>query len=130
MIVVGFFEVFDVVGVTVFVGVAKQIDALGVVVGVVNAIVLSVRVGVLTAGCKCPCMEGGDHAIGEVVVNVAMCAHIACSLGISSMGVCLAFVLFCKKFPSLFTGSARRGAPINKCNIVDQLPCRPSTKNE
>ena len=65
--------------------------------GVVNAIVLLMWVGVISAGCKCPCMVGGDHAIDEVVVSVVMCAHIACSLGISSMGVCLAFDLFCKK---------------------------------
>ena len=43
--------------------------------GVVNAIVLLMWVGVLSDGCKCPCMVGGDHAIGEVVVSVAMCAH-------------------------------------------------------
>ena len=58
-------EVFDVVDVTVFFGIGDK------------QIVLLVWVGVLSVGCKCPCMGGGDHAIGDDVVGVSMCAHIA-----------------------------------------------------
>ena len=47
----GFVVVFDVVGVTVFADVVKQIVELCVVVDVVNEIVLSVCAGALSVGC-------------------------------------------------------------------------------
>ena len=57
--------VIEVVGVTALLFVV--IDVVGVALnekGEVNAMVSLMLAGVFSTGCTCPCMGGGDHAIG------------------------------------------------------------------